>query len=67
MQRRLGARVLRSQTFCHETDEEFETYLALLKEVRAHGGYSMELITAQYILQHKGEGYYWNLGMSLGN
>ena len=53
--------------FLHETDEEFETYLALLKEVRAHGGYSMELITAQYILQHKGEGYYQNLGMSLGN
>ena len=53
--------------FLHETDEEFETYLALLKEVRAHGGYSMELITAQYILQHKGEGYYRNLGMSLSN
>ena len=30
--------------FLHETDEEFETYLALLKEVRAHGGYSMELL-----------------------
>ena len=53
--------------FLHETDEEFETYLALLKEVRAHGGYSMELITAQYILQHKGEAYYRNLGMSLSN
>ena len=53
--------------FLHKTDEEFETYLALLKEVRAHGGYSMELITAQYILQHKGEGYYQNLGMSLSN
>ena len=53
--------------FLHKMDEEFETYLALLKEVRAHGGYSMELITAQYILQHKGEGYYRNLGMSLSN
>ena len=53
--------------FLHETDKEFETYLALLKEVRAHGGYNMELMTAQYILQHKGEGYYRNLGMSLSN
>ena len=53
--------------FLHETDEEFETYLALLKEVRARGGYNMELMTAQYILQHKGEGYYRNLGMSLSN
>ena len=50
--------------FLHETEEEFETYLALLKEVRAHGGHNMELITVQYILQHKGEGYYWNLCMS---
>ena len=50
--------------FLHETEEEFETYLALLKEVRARGGHNMELITVQYILQHKGEGYYWNLCMS---
>ena len=50
--------------FLHETEEEFETYLALLKEVRAHGGHNMELITVQYILQHKGEGYYRNLCMS---
>ena len=49
--------------FLHET-EEFETYLALLKEVRARGGHNMELITVQYILQHKGEGYYRNLCMS---
>ena len=50
--------------FLHETEEEFETYLALLKEVRVHGGHNMELITVQYILQHKGEGYYRNLCMS---
>ena len=50
--------------FLHETEEEFETYLALLKEVRACGGHNMELITVQYILQHKGEGYYRNLCMS---
>ena len=50
--------------FLRETEEEFETYLALLKEVRAHGGHNMELITVQYILQHKGEGYYQNLCMS---
>ena len=46
--------------FLDETREEFETYLALLKEVRAHGGHNMELITIQYILKHKGE-YYWSL------
>ena len=45
-------------------EEEFETYLALLKEVRARGGHNMELIAAQYILKHKGEAYYWNLVMS---
>ena len=50
--------------FLHETEEEFETYLALLKEVRARGGHNIELITVQYILQHKGEGYYRNLCMS---
>ena len=50
--------------FLHKTEEEFETYLALLKEVRARGGHNMELITVQYILQHKGEGYYRNLCMS---
>ena len=50
--------------FLHETEEEFETYLALLKEVRAHGGHNMEIITVQYILQHKGEAYYRNLCMS---
>ena len=50
--------------FLHETEEEFETYLALLREVRARGGHNMELITVQYILQHKGEGYYRNLCMS---
>ena len=50
--------------FLHETEEEFETYSALLKEVRACGGHNMELITVQYILQHKGEGYYQNLCMS---
>ena len=47
-----------------QDQEEFETYLALLKEVRAHGGHNMELITVQYILKHKGEAYYWNLCMS---
>ena len=52
------------QDFLHETEEEFETYLALLKKVRAHGGHNMELITVQYILKHKGEGYYRNLCMS---
>ena len=46
--------------FLDETKEEFETYLALLKEVRAHGGHNMELITIQYILKHKGK-YYWSL------
>ena len=61
------ATVLRSKRseepeFLHET--EFETYLALLKEVRAHGGHKMEIITGQYILQHKGEAYYGNLCMS---
>ena len=50
--------------FLHEATEEFETYLALLKKVRAHGGHNMELITVQYILKHKGEGYYRNLCMS---
>ena len=50
--------------FLHKTEEEFETYLALLKEVRAHGGHNMELITVQYILKHKGEAYYRNLCMS---
>ena len=50
--------------FLHKTEEEFETYLALLKEVRAHGGHNMEIITGQYILQHKGEAYYQNLCMS---
>ena len=45
-------------------DVEFETYLTLLKEVRAHGGHNMELITGQYILKHKGEAYYQNLCMS---
>ena len=50
--------------FLHETREEFETYLALLKEVRAHGGHNMELITVQYILKHKEEAYYRNLCMS---
>ena len=50
--------------FLHETEEEFETYLALLKEVRAHGGHNMEIITGQYILQHNGEAYYRNLCMS---
>ena len=44
--------------FLDET-KEFETYLALLKEVKAHGGHNMELITIQYILKHKGE-YYWS-------
>ena len=47
-----------------QKDEEFVTYLTLLKKVRAHGGHNMELITVQYILQHKGEGYYQNLCMS---
>ena len=50
--------------FLHETEEEFETYLALLKKIRAHGGHNMELITVQYILKHKGEAYYHNLCMS---
>ena len=50
--------------FLHKTEEEFETYLALLKEVRAHGGHNMEIITVQYILQHQGEAYYRNLCMS---
>ena len=50
--------------FLHETEEEFQTYLALLKEVRAHGGHNMELLTVQYILEHKGEAYYRNLCMS---
>ena len=50
--------------FLHEATQEFETYLALLKKVRAHGGHNMELITVQYISKHKGEGYYRNLCMS---
>ena len=49
--------------FLHETEEEFETYLALLKEVRAYGGHNMELLTHKYILEHKGEAY-WNLCIS---
>ena len=49
--------------FLHETEEEFVTYLTLHKEVRAHGGLNMELITVQYILQYKGEAYYRNLCM----
>ena len=61
MQRRLGARGLRSQNFLHEATEEFETYVALLNKVRAHGGRKMELLTIQYILKHKGGGYYRNL------
>ena len=47
-----------------QKDVEFVTYLTLLKKVRAHSGHNMELITMQYILQHKGEAYYWNLCMS---
>ena len=47
-----------------QDEEEFETYLMLLKEVRLHGGHNMELITIQYILKHKGEAYYRNLCMS---
>ena len=46
-----------------QEDEEFETYLMLLKKVRAHGGHKMELITVQYILKHKGEAYYRSLCM----
>ena len=49
--------------FLHETEEEFETYLVLLKEVRAHGGHNMELLIDKYILEHKGEAY-WNLCIS---
>ena len=49
---------------CARDEEEFETYLTLLKEVRAHGGHNMELLTVQYILEHKGEAYYQNLCMS---
>ena len=45
--------------FLGETKEEFETYFSLLKEVKAHGGRHMELITIQYILKHKGQ-YYWS-------
>ena len=37
--------------FLHEATEEFETYLALLNKVRAHGGHNMELITVEYILK----------------
>ena len=44
--------------------EEFETYLTLLKEVRAYGGHKMELLAVQYILEHKGEAYYRNLCIS---
>ena len=47
-----------------QDEEEFETYLTLLKEVKAHGGHNMELLTVQYILEHKGEAYYRNLCMS---
>ena len=49
--------------FLHETEEEFDTYLVLLKEVRAHGGHNMELLIDKYILEHKGEAY-WNLCIS---
>ena len=47
-----------------QEDVEFETYLTLLKKVRAHGGHNMELMTIQYILEHKGEAYYRNLCIS---
>ena len=49
--------------FLHETEEEFEAYLALLEEVRAHGGQNMELLTDKYILEHK-RAAYWNLCIS---
>ena len=44
--------------------EEFETYLTLLKEAKAQFGCEMECAVTQYILKHKGQGYYQNLCMS---
>ena len=48
-------------------DVEFENYVTLLKEARARFGRETECAVILYILQHKGEGYYRNLGMSLSN
>ena len=55
---------LKRQMKSARDEEEVETYLTLLKKVRAHGGHNMELLTVQYILEHKGEAYYRNLCMS---
>ena len=43
---------------------EFENYVTLLKEARAQFGREMECAVIQYILKHKGAGYYRNLCMS---
>ena len=55
---------LKADMKCAQDREEFETYLALLKAARAHGGDNMEIITVQYILKHKGHAFYRNLCMS---
>ena len=47
-----------------QEDVEFENYVTLLKEARAHFGRETECAVIQYILKHKGEGYYRNLCMS---
>ena len=43
--------------FLHETEEEFEAYLALLKEARTQFGRETEGAVILYIDKHKGERY----------
>ena len=44
-----------------QEEEEFESYLKLLSEVRAHFGCGIECIVILYITKDKGEDYYQNL------
>ena len=44
--------------------EEFESYLKLLSETRAHFRHGIECIVILYITKYKGEGYYQKLCMS---
>ena len=47
-----------------QKQEEFESYLKLLSETRAHFGHGIECMVISYIKKYKGEGYYQNLCMS---
>ena len=47
-----------------ERQEEFESYLKLLRETRDCFGHGIEYMVMSYIKRHKGEDYYKNLCMS---